>query len=350
VQHLPGPSTARAAGLTYISDAVPGFSRERRGEGFVYLRPDGRPVRDAATLARIRALVLPPAWTNVWIALSPDAHLQATGRDAAGRKQYRYHKAWSAQRDATKYGRMLAFADALPAIRRRTARDLREPVRSRARVLATVVQLLERTRIRVGNEEYARMNGSHGLTTLRGRHVAIKGDHLKFSFRAKSGVRQTVELDDARLARVVRQCQDLPGQMLFQYVDDDEQVRAVSSSDVNEYLRSVAGGAFTAKDFRTWAGTITAARALADLGPAASARDAARNVVTAVDTTAHALGNTRAVSRKCYIHPAVVDAYLAGVTIDDMPVRAVGGAFGLTRDELRVVMLLRRTERRRAAA
>lgn len=332
-----------------MTDATPGLTREPRGDGFVYRRANGGLVRDAATLARIRALVLPPAWTRVWIAASPDAHLQATGRDAAGRKQYRYHAAWSATRDASKYGRMLAFSEALPTIRRRTARDLREAPRSRARVLATVVQLLERTCIRVGNEEYARANGSHGLTTLRDRHVAVRGGHLQFTFRAKSGVHQKIELDDARLARAVRQCQELPGQMLFQYVDEHEVVRAVSSSDVNEYLRVATGGAFTAKDFRTWAGTVSAARALDDSGPAETVKEAARNVVAAIDRVAATLGNTRAVSRKCYVHPAVVDAYLAGVTIGSLPVRSPGGGTALTRDEVRVAALLRRAERRVAA-
>lgn len=239
-------ASARDAGLRYGHHGERGFRRQRRGTGFQYIDDGGRALRDATQLARIRALTLPPAWTDVWIAADPRAHLQATGRDAAGRRHYRYHASWTAIRDATKFHRMLAFARALPAIRRQTARDLRKPPLSRERVLATVVRLLEVTHIRVGNEEYARTKGSHGLTTLRDRHVRIRGQHLHFAFRAKSGVYQSIELDDARLADAVRQCQDLPGQMLFQYVDQQGAIRVVSSADVNEYLRRCAGEAFTA--------------------------------------------------------------------------------------------------------
>jgi DNA topoisomerase-1 len=313
--------SARAAGLHYADAATPGITRIRRGGGFAYRSAGGRAVRDARTLDRIRALVIPPAWTDVWIAVDPRAHIQVTGRDAAGRKQYRYHPLWTAERDSTKYHRMLAFAEALPAIRKRIAGDLRKPAGSRPFVLATVVALLERTHFRVGNEEYVRANGSHGLTTLRDRHVKIRGHHLHFAFRAKSGIQQTVDLDDARLAKAVRVCQDLPGQVLFQYEDDDRNVRAVSSSDVNDYLREASGGEFTAKDFRTWAGTLAAAKELDAFEPPASLTAGKRSIVEAVDRVAESLGNTRAVCRKCYIHPAVLEAYQAGLTIGRVTAR-----------------------------
>jgi DNA topoisomerase-1 len=316
-----GEKSARKAGLKYAGPDAPGISRQRRGSGFTYRSATGRAVRDTRTLDRIRALAIPPAWTDVWIAVDPRAHIQVTGRDAAGRKQYRYHPLWTAERDSTKYHRMLAFADALPAIRKRIANDLRKPPASRPFVLATVVALLERTHFRVGNEEYVRANGSHGLTTLRDRHVKIKGRHLHFAFRAKSGIQQSVDLDDARLAKAVRVCQDLPGQVLFQYEDDDAKVRAVSSSDVNDYLRDASGGEFTAKDFRTWAGTLAAAKELDTFEPPASLTAGKRSIVEAVDRVAESLGNTRAVCRKCYIHPAVLEAYQAGLTIGRITAR-----------------------------
>ena len=296
-------------------------------------------MRDPATLKRIRSLVLPPAWREVRVAPDPLAHLQATGLDAAGRKQYRYHPAWATVRDSTRYHRLLAFARALPSIRRRTARDWRGPARSRARVLATVVRLLERTHIRIGTEEYARTNGSHGLTTLRDRHVTIRGRHLHFNFRAKSGVHQAIDLEDARLARAVRECQELPGQTLFQYLDESGRVRTISSSDVNDYLHHIAGNEFTAKDFRTWAGTLAAARALDEFGTAASRTAGARAILAAIDRVARELGNTRAVCRKCYIHPGVLEAYLAGLTIGRM--MASPRAFrGLPQIEARLAALL----------
>lgn len=333
--------SAKAAGLHYVAGNAPGISRARHGAGFTYRTASGAPVRDRATLKRIRSLVLPPAWRKVWIAADARAHLQATGVDAAGRKQYRYHPAWTAVRDATKYHRMLAFAKALPTIRRRVRRDSRKPPLSRAQVLATVVRLLERTHIRIGNEEYARTNGSHGLTTLRDRHATITGAHVQFAFRAKSGVRQTVDLDDAGLARAVRQCQELPGQTLFQYVDDQGAVRSLSSADVNTYLQEIAGDAFTAKDFRTWAGTLTAATTLDRIGPADTKTASARAVVGAIDDVARTLGNTRAVSKKCYVHPAVIEAYRSGVTLRHHAARARRHPRELSVAETLLVALLR---------
>jgi len=338
-----GPESAREAGLVYASDAEAGITRVKAGKGFGYRGPDGRAIRDRATLERIRALVIPPAWTKVWIAPKANAHLQATGRDARGRKQYRYHPRWTAVRDETKYNRMLAFARVLPAIRRRVAADLRRTPLSRERVLATVVALLERTLIRIGNDEYARTNGSFGLTTLLDRHVDVRGRKIRFHFRAKSGVMQQIDLDDALLARSVQRCQDLPGQTLFQYVDDAGAQRTIASTDVNEYLRDVAGQEFTAKDFRTWSGTKLAASALcADLEqPSATARK--RVVSEAIGHVAGRLGNTKAVCRRCYIHPAVIDAFLEGETIAPF-VRttsaARSGKHRLSAEETAVVKLL----------
>ncbi len=344
-----GLDSARSAGLHYSTDDVPGITRERRGKGFLFRGPDGRIVRSPAVLRRIRGLVLPPAWERVWIATDPRSHLQATGRDAKGRKQYRYHPSWTAERDATKYHRLLDFAQALPAIRRRTARDLLAPRLSRAQVLAAVVQLLERTHIRIGNEEYARENGSHGLTTLRTRHVRVRATRLQFDFRAKSGVRQRIDIEDARLAAAVRACQDLPGQMLFQYLDDDGVARSISSADVNDYIQEIAGRDFTAKDFRTWAGTVAAACALDTIGATDGKVACKRAIVQAVDQVARALGNTRAVSRKCYIHPAVLAEFESGRTIGGLhpkPARIRG----LSERECCVVALLRAARRKAVLA
>jgi DNA topoisomerase I len=301
--------SAKAAGLRYVSDGERGISRqrlgisrERSGTAFRYLGPDGRVLRDAEALARIRRLAIPPAWEDVWICAREDGHLQATGRDARGRKQYRYHPRWREVRDETKYGRMLAFAKALPRIRRRVSQDLALPGLPRDKVLATVVRLLETTRIRVGNQEYARANDSFGLTTLRTRQVRINGSTMSFRFRGKSGVQHDVALNDRKLATIVRRMRDLPGYELFQYVDEAGERRAVDSADVNEYLRSAAGEEFTSKDFRTWAGTVLAAQALHECGK--------NQLKHAIARVARQLGNTPAVCRKCYIHPAVIDAYL----------------------------------------
>jgi DNA topoisomerase-1 len=261
---------------------------------------------------RIKSLAIPPAWKDVWICPSPNGHLQATGRDAKGRKQYRYHPRWREVRDQTKYDRLVAFGQVLPAIRNRVEKDLVLTGLPRAKVIATVIKLLEVTLIRVGNEEYARQNQSFGLTTMRNRHVEVTGAKIRFAFRGKSGVKFNLDIHSPRLAKIVARCQDLPGQELFQYFDDNGELRSVDSSDVNEYLREVAGEDFTAKDFRTWAGTVLAARALRGLGPFASQAHAKRNVVNAVESVAEKLGNTRAICRQCYIHPAIIEAYLDG--------------------------------------
>ncbi|MFL5682182.1 MAG: DNA topoisomerase IB [Chloroflexota bacterium] len=307
-----GPSSARAAGLRYSTDARPGISRKRAGRGFSYRAVDGAPIRDPAVLRRIRALAIPPAWTDVWICPDANGHLQATGRDARGRKQYRYHERWRSRRDEAKYERLIEFGRILPKIRRRCEADLSRPGMSREKVLAAVVRLLETTLIRVGNDEYARLNRSFGLTTLRGRHVSVEGAAVRFRFRGKSGQRHEVGLRDRRLAAIVRRCQELPGQELFAYIGRDGEVHDVASEDVNEYLREISGANITAKDFRTWAGTVLAYRALRAAGAADDARSAKRNVVAAVKETALHLGNTPAVARRSYVHPAVVDAYLDG--------------------------------------
>jgi DNA topoisomerase-1 len=308
--------SARVAHLHYATDKRPGISRQRAGSGFIYRDARGRLIRDAATLARIRALVIPPAWRNVWISPDPNGHVQVTGRDARGRKQYRYHPRWNEERDGVKYGHMIAFARKLPAIRRRVRADLKQPPLSRPRVLATVIRLLEMTLIRVGNEEYAKANKSFGLTTLKDRHVEVRGPVMKFRFRAKSGVVQSIDFQDAMLARSVKRCQDLPGQTLFQYLDAAGHRQSVDSRDVNDYLREIAGEDVTAKDFRTWAGTVLAATALRELAQVDSQAARNRNIVQAIESVAKRLGNTRAVCRKCYVHPAIVDAYLDGTTIE----------------------------------
>jgi DNA topoisomerase-1 len=303
---------AQAASLRYVSDARPGIRRHRRGGGFSYLGPDGQPVRDPDTLARIRSLAIPPAWTKVWICPLPHGHLQATGRDARGRKQYRYHPRWREVRDAAKFERMIWFGAALPRIRRRVLRDLALAGMPRPKVLATLVLLLETTLIRVGNEEYVRDNGSFGLTTFRNRHAVVRGTTTQFRFPGKSGIVHAVEVTDARLARVVRRCQELPGHELFQYLDDAGEPQAVDSADVNAYLREISGEDFTAKDFRTWAGTIHAACALLEIGDRPSASRRKRAVAQAMKTVAQRLGNTPAICRKCYVHPLILDRYLEG--------------------------------------
>ena len=308
---LPAAS-ARAAGLRYVSDTTAGIERRAAGEAFRYFGPDGALVRDRATLARIRSLAIPPAWTDVWICAREDGHIQATGRDARRRKQYRYHARWHEVRDETKYGRLVAFGGALPRIRRRVTRDLARPGLPEEKALATVVRLLETTFIRVGNEEYARDNESFGLTTLRGRQVRVNGARLSFRFRGKSGVPHEVALTDRRLATIVRRMQDLPGEELFRYVDEAGATHAIESADVNAYLKSIAGEDFTSKDFRTWAATLLCTRALAPMPPPDSVSAGRREVTQAVDRVARMLRNTRAVCRKCYIHPRVIATYLEG--------------------------------------
>jgi len=349
-------ASARAAGLRYTTDATPGIRRRRHGKGFVYAGPDGRPLRDPAELERIRKIVVPPAWTDVWICPDPQGHLQATGRDARGRKQHRYHPRWRTVREETKYDRLIGFAQALPAIRRRTGADLRKPGLPREKVLAAVVQLLEKTLIRVGNGEYARQNGSFGLTTLRDGHVEVQGARVRFSFRGKSGIAHDVDLDDPRLARIVSRCRELPGYDLFQYVDGDGGPQTIGSSDVNEYLRAMTGEDYTSKDFRTWAGTVLAADILAGLGAIGSARHAKKHIVSAVASVAERLGNTKAVCRKSYIHPAIFESYEDG-SLDPAArrraVRAAGNGAGgrLSPAEARVLKLLqgRAIARRRAS-
>jgi DNA topoisomerase I len=306
---------AKSAGLRYVSDGDPGIRRRRAGKGFSYIGVDGKPVRDKAELRRIKALAIPPAWNDVWICPLPQGHIQATGRDAKGRKQYRYHLQWRAVRDETKYDRMIAFGEALSQIRERTEHDLALSGLPREKVLATVVRLLEITLIRVGNEEYARANRSFGLTTMRNKHVKVNGSKMNFRFRGKRGILHSIDLTDRRLAKIVRHCQELPGQELFQYVDEEGETQSLGSADVNEYLREITGQDFTAKDFRTWAGTVLAATALQEFKAFNSKTEAKRNIVRAIDNVASRLGNTPAVCRKSYIHPTVVDMYINGVLI-----------------------------------
>lgn len=306
---------AGEAGLQYVSDERPGYSRRAKGKDFEYLDLEGRPIRDENRLLRIKRLAIPPAWTEVWICPSANGHIQATGRDARRRKQYRYHERWREVRDENKFERLGEFARALPNIRRRIAQDLKLPGLPRRKVLATIVRLLERTFIRIGNEEYARENKSFGLTTLQNRHVKVKGSQVRFRFRGKSGRQHEVDVTDRRVAKVVAKCQDLPGQDLFQYLDDDGQVRDVTSQDVNDYLREIAGKDFTAKDFRTWGGTVLAAIALGRQEEFETKKQAKSNIKTAICAVAELLGNTPAVCRKCYIHPRIVDAYLSRTRI-----------------------------------
>jgi DNA topoisomerase I len=305
-------AAAQVAGLRYVNDESPGIRRKKRGGSFGYVGPDGKAVTDAASLGRIRSLAIPPAWTEVWICPSPQGHIQATGRDARGRKQYRYHPRWRQVRDETKYHRMIKFGKVLPKLRARIEADLGRPGLPREKVLAAVVRLLETTFIRVGNEEYARDNGSFGLTTLKDHHVKISGAQIRFRFKGKSAKAHEIALSDPRLAKIVKHCRDIPGQDLFQYIDDEGNAQTVGSADVNEYLREISGDDFTAKDFRTWAGTTLAALALAKAEAAPTASKAKKVIAAAVATVADRLGNTVAVCRKCYVHPAVFDAYLDG--------------------------------------
>src|SRR5213595_87104 len=304
--------SARAAGLRYVSDLSQGIRRKRAGKGFTYTNGEGRGIRDSVTIRRIKGLAIPPAWTDVWICPDPRGHLQATGRDARGRKQYRYHPRWREVRDAVKYDRMLAFAAALPKIREHTDRDLERPGMPLEKVLAAVVRLLEETRIRVGNDEYRKENGSFGLTTLRNRHVEVIGSDVRFSFRGKSGKLHRVDLQDRRLARIIKRFLEIPGQELFQFLDESGEARPIDSADVNAYLRNISGEDFTAKDFRTWAGTIMAARFLRETIARPNTRGAKKQLIHAVARVADELGNTPAVCKKAYTPPAVIAAYLAG--------------------------------------
>lgn len=342
--------SAKSAGLRYVSDTNPGIRRKKAGTGMVYIDTDGQQIHDAEVLARIKSLAIPPAWRDVWICPIAHGHVQATGIDARGRKQYRYHTRWREVRDETKYDRMLSFGRMLPKIRRRVGRDLRRPGLPRKKILAAVVRLLETTLIRVGNEEYARQNDSFGLTTMRDRHVDVSGATLKFEFRGKSGIAHAIDLTDRRVAKIVKQSQDLPGYELFQYIDEDGARRSIDASDVNGYLREIAGEDFTAKDFRTWAGTVLAARALQEFQAFDSQAQAKRNVVQAIESVAKRLGNTKAVCRKCYIHPAVINLYMDGSLLQTLTHRVkkelMRSLHGLPAEEAAVLVLLQQRLKR----
>jgi DNA topoisomerase-1 len=312
---------AKEAGLQYVSDERPGYRRKAKGKHFGYFDSHGKPIRDEQRLLRIKRLAIPPAWTDVWICASPNGHIQATGRDARRRKQYRYHERWREVRDENKFERLAQFAKALPHIRRQVAQDLKLPGLPRRKVLATIVRLLERTFIRIGNEEYARENKSFGLTTMKSRHVRVKGAQVRFRFRGKSGRPHEVDITDRRVAKVIAKCQDLPGQDLFQYLDEEGEVQSVTSQDVNDHLRQIAGEDFTAKDFRTWGGTVLAAMALSTQEAFQTKKEAKSNIQTAIGAVAELLGNTPAVCRKCYVHPVIVEAYL-----DQTPIAGLNGA------------------------
>ena len=323
LEELKDPLTsAHRVGLRYVTDQMPGITREHAGQGFHYRFSTWTIVSDEEVLKRIKSLAIPPAWTSVWICPDPYGHLQATGRDKRGRKQSRYHPQWREARDENKYTRMLAFGKALPRIRKRVAKDLALQGLPRDKILATVVRLLEVSLIRVGNQEYARENNSFGLTTMRDRHVEVNGSTLRFHFRGKSGKQFTVDIQDRRLAKIVKSCQELPGQELFQYINEDGERQQVNSEDVNEYLRQTSGEDFTAKDFRTWAGTVLAALALRECERFDSQAQAKKNIVTAIESVARRLGNTPAVCRKCYVHPEILDAYMDGTLLNTLKQRA----------------------------
>jgi DNA topoisomerase-1 len=337
-------------GLRHVSDDMPGIRRHRSGRGFAYTAADGTPVRDPATLRRIKRLAIPPAWTDVWICPADNGHIQATGRDARGRKQYRYHDRWREQRDEAKYERLLPFGEALPKLRERVRRDLALQGVPREKVIAAVVRLMDRTLVRVGNEEYARENGSYGATTLREEHVTVEGDRLELRFRGKSGREHLIGLRDRRLARVVKKLEELPGQELFQYADADGDLRRVTSDDVNAYLREVMGEDFTAKDFRTWAGSVLGLHALTHLDEApASERETKRRLNEAVKWVASLLGNTPAVCRKCYLHSSVIRGFIEGDLPAPLAVQPDGDD-ELRPEERELLRLLRRGAARGGSA
>ena len=347
-------AAAREANLRYMSDDQPGITRKTTAKGVSYRGAEGEVVRDRETLVRIKRLAIPPAWTDVWICPRPNGHIQATGRDARGRKQYRYHPDWSAVRDGAKFERMIEFGKTLPHIRRQVARDLKRKSLDRRKVLAAMVRLLETTLVRIGNEEYARENGSFGLSTMRDRHVRVGRGKLHFEFRGKSGKNHEIDLHDPRLAAIVRQTQELPGQDLFQYLDENDEPQKIGSSDVNEYLREIAGEEFSAKDFRTWAGTVLAAMVLREFEQFETKKQAKKNLVAAVERVAGRLGNTPAVCRKCYIHPVVMESYLEGETLERIETRADQAIkYGLTKlnaEEQAVLAFLKRRLRQNARA
>jgi DNA topoisomerase-1 len=329
-------------GLRYVCDNGPAIQRRRAGKGFVYFDAKGRRVANPDTLQRIRSLVVPPAWTDVWICASADGHIQATGRDVKGRKQYKYHAEYREAREQSKYEHLFEFAEALPTIRAKVAQHMSLRGLPREKVLATVVHLLERTLIRVGNDEYARTNQSYGLTTLKSDHVAVEGSEVRFQFTGKSGKQWSLAMRDRRVARIVRACQELPGQDLLQYFDEEKALHAVSSGDVNAYLKEIAGGEITAKDFRTWAGTVLMARLLSTSDPFTSPTQGKRVMSAAVKKVAAALGNTAAVCRKSYIHPAITNAYLGGAfALQIMHDDGSSSPTGLRVDEIAVLALLK---------
>jgi len=307
---MPDPvASAKAAGLRYVTDTSPGIRRRRSGKGWAYFDPAGKVIQDPEERIRINSLAIPPAWTDVWICTRANGHLQATGRDARGRKQYRYHPDWREVRDETKFTKMIAFAEALPGIRERVEENLKLRGMPREKVLAAVIKLLETTLIRVGNDEYAKQNESYGLTTLHSDHVEVSGSTIQFEFRGKSGVQHSVGVRDRRLARIIERCQELPGEELFTYVDENGETKNVDSGEVNDYLREITGHDFTAKDFRTWGGTVLAFFALSRIGPADTETQRKKNVVEAVKQVASSLRNRPATCRKFYIHPAVLEIY-----------------------------------------
>lgn len=340
VQETAAPTMSRKrSSLSYVSDTEPGYTRQRRGRRFVYLDRRGRAIQNERVLARIRSLAIPPAYTDVWICRSARGHIQATARDARGRKQYRYHPQWKAWRDATKFERSADFARALPKLRSRIARDLRRKGLVRERVLATIVRLLDRTHVRIGNEEYARNNHSYGLSTLRDRHAKVRGEQVLLHFRGKSGRVHEVALADARVARVVRRCEDLPGQRLFKYRDEDGALHPISSHDVNDYLREIIGDGYTAKDFRTWTATVSVAAALITGGKPSQAM-----LRGAIEQAATELGNTAAVCRRAYVHPAIMHAYESreeATRLRSAWARAATHARGLNQSETAVLRYLR---------
>ena len=337
-------ASAERAGLEYVTDDEPGIRRKRVGRHFSYIGLDGQPIRDPDEVKRLKSLAIPPAWTEVWICPNPNGHIQATARDAKGRKQYRYHPGWREVRDETKFTRMARFALALPTIRERVEADLGRRGLPKEKVMAAVVRLLETTHIRVGNEEYAQHNDSYGLTTLRDEHAQIERSKIVFEFRGKSGKEHSIDLRDRRLAQIVKRCQDLPGQRLFQYLGEDGECYSLASNDVNAYLREMTGEDFTAKDFRTWAGTVVCAEALAEIGPAATKTAAKRSLVRAIDRVAEELGNTRAVCRKSYIHPAVMDAYLDGSFFERWTTEGHRSVPGLSETEVATMALVQPAE------
>ncbi len=335
------PESAKAAGLVYVCAAQPGIKRIKTGQGFRYTTPDGHAVTDKVALGRIKRLAIPPAWKSVWICIHENGHLQALGKDVRGRKQYRYHPRWREVRDETKYNRLLDFAKALPCIRAHVEGDLKRPGLPREKVLAAVIKILETGLIRVGNDEYARQNKSYGLTTLQDRHAEIKGGTIYFQFRGKSGKYHKIEIEDRRLAKIVAHCQAIPGQELFQYLDSEGERHDVTSTDVNDYLREVSESDFTAKDFRTWGGTVLAAMALQEFEKFGSETQAKKNLVRAIEAVAQRLGNTPAICKKCYIHPLILNSYLDGtmlISFEKRVARPRGSPFLKLKPEEEIVL------------